>query len=288
MGLLSVAQEYLHFGRAAPAVLVLVLCWCWETVYPRVGGRQGRIRHAALNLSMAAINGLILFFTLGLATTLLSLWVAEHKFGLLFLLDIGWIGRLIVGFLLIDAWAYLWHRINHNFDFLWRFHRIHHNDYEMDCTTSARFHFGELGIAATTRLPVIVIFGLEPLPILFHETILIAVSQFHHSNIKLGWWDQLLRWLIVTPALHHVHHSRDLPKTNSNYASILSVWDRLFHSFYIPEPTQNIELGLKGYLDPCWHTVAGMLKTPLAEVIHDSTIKFETPDLQITNNAKPL
>ena len=88
--LLTVAQEYLHFSRALPAVLVLMVLWSWETVRPLLVGRQARMRHALRNLSLAAVNGLVLFFTLGLATTLLANWTAEQEFGLLPLLGIGW------------------------------------------------------------------------------------------------------------------------------------------------------------------------------------------------------
>ena len=265
-GLLTVAQEYLHFSRVLPAVMVLVVLWTCETLRPFFVGRKDRLRHAARNLSMAAVNGFMLFFTLGLATTLLADWTAKSEFGMLCTMGIGWGWRLLFGFLILDAWAYLWHRANHRYPFLWRFHRLHHNDFEMDCTTSARFHVGELAIAATTRLPVIILFGLEPLSILIHETVLVAVSQFHHANIGLGRWDHLLRWLIVTPAMHRVHHSRRLPETNSNYASVLSLWDRVCRSFCSPEVSMNIELGLDDFVDPRWHTVAGMLGTPFVRV----------------------
>jgi sterol desaturase/sphingolipid hydroxylase (fatty acid hydroxylase superfamily) len=262
MNILTVAQEYLHLHRALPAVSILVLLWTWETLRPLFAGRQARLRHAARNFSLAAVNGLVLFFTLGLATTLLAGWTADNKIGLLYVADIGLIGRLLAGFLILDAWAYLWHRANHSIPFLWRFHRLHHSDHEMDCSTSARFHVGELGIAATTRLPFIVAFGLSPLAIVVHETVLVAVSQFHHSNLSLGRRDRWLRWLIVTPAMHHVHHSRRLAESNSNYASVLSIWDRICRSFRTPAHSSNLEFGLEEFDSARWHNLAGMLKMP--------------------------
>lgn len=264
MNLLTVAQEYLHLHRAVPAVSILVLLWSWETLHPLFAGRKSRLRHAARNFSMAAVNGLFLFFTLGLATTLIAGWTADNKVGLLHVTDIGLAGRLVAGFLILDAWAYLWHRVNHAIPFLWRFHRLHHSDHEMDCSTSARFHVGELGIAATTRLPFIIVFGLNPLAIVVHETVLVAVSQFHHSNISLAHRDRWLRWLLVTPAMHHVHHSRRLPETNSNYASVLSIWDRICRSFRTPEISSNLAFGLEEFGDARWHNLAGMLKMPFA------------------------
>lgn len=262
---LAVFREYAQFGRALPAVLVLVLLWSWETLRPFAVGRSGRWRHAARNLGMAAVNGLVLFFTLGLATTLLAAWSAERKFGLLPNAGLEFAWRLLLGFLILDAWAYLWHRANHRVALLWRFHRIHHSDSDMDCTTSARFHFGELALAATTRLPVIAAFGLDPLTILVHEAVLVAVSQFHHANIGLGRWDRPLRWLIATPRHHRVYHSSRRAETNSNYASVLSVWDRLGRTFRTPGPRADSELGLDEFREARWHSVPGMLMTPFAE-----------------------
>jgi sterol desaturase/sphingolipid hydroxylase (fatty acid hydroxylase superfamily) len=241
-----------------------LMLWTWETFWPLFAGRNTRRRHAVRNLSLAAVNGVLLFFTLGLATTLLAGWTAQSKIGLLHIVDIGWIGKLAIGFLILDAWAFLWHLANHTSPFLWRFHRLHHSDHEMDCTTSARFHVGELAIAATTRLPFIAAFGLDPLAIVVHETVLVAVSQFHHSNIALGRWDKWMRWLVVTPAMHHVHHSRRLPETNSNYASVLSVWDRICRTFRSPEKSKNIDLGLDEFVDARWHSVPAMLKMPFS------------------------
>lgn len=262
--LLALAQEYLHLSRALMAVAVLMLLWTWESIWPVIVGRQARTRHAARHLALAVFNGLVLFFTLGLATTFLAGWTAEHEFGLLYLLGLDWGWRFLFGFLILDLGAYLWHRASHWYAFLWRFHRLHHSDLEVDCTTSVRFHVCELSLAAMTRLPVIVVFGLEPLPILVHETVLVAVSQFHHANIGLGRWDRVLCWLIVTPAMHQVHHSRRKPETNSNYASVLSLWDRVCRSFHRPDQSAKIELGLDEFLEPHWHTLSGMLGTPFS------------------------
>lgn len=254
--------EYVQWGRVLPAVGVLSAVWAWESLHPRVLGRIGRVRHAGRNLAMAAVNGIVLVGTLGLATVLLAEWVRHHRIGLLQWPGIGTSWRVVLGFLVIDCWAYLWHRANHRLAVLWRFHRLHHNDHEMDCTTSSRFHVGELAIAGTTRLPFIVVFGLEPLAIVVHETVLVAVSQFHHANIRLGGWDGALRWLIVTPDVHRIHHSRWQPETDSNYASVLTVWDRLFRSFRSPESVVDVELGIDGFDDERFHTLIGTLRTP--------------------------
>jgi len=253
-----------RFDRVWPAVTILVALWSWESLRPLWPGRKSRLRHGLRNLAMSAINAIVLFFTLGLLTAMLAAWTVENSVGILHRLDLPTVWRVALGFLVLDLWTYWWHRANHRVPFLWRFHRTHHSDAEMDCTTSARFHIGELTMAGLLRLPLIAAFGLDPLTIVVHETVLLAVSQFHHSNVALGRWDRFVRILIVTPALHQVHHSRRVRETNSNYASVLSVWDRIGRSFTHPDRVPPIELGLDQFDDPDWQTLGGMLRTPSA------------------------
>ena len=262
--LLADTPEVLPFHRFVPAVAVLVLLLTWESLRPLHPGRTGRWRHGLKNLAVSAINSALLFATLGLLTALIVQWTADNRVGLLHVIDVGAVGRLALGFVVLDVWTYFWHRANHRAPFLWRFHRMHHSDAGMDCTTAARFHVGELAMSALLRFPLIVAMGLDLTTIVVYETVLLAVTQFHHADVNLGEWDRGLRWLIVTPAMHQVHHSRRAAETNSNYASVLSVWDRVGESFRRPETVEPIELGLAEFADPKWHTLAGMLRTPLA------------------------
>ena len=248
--------------RILSATMVLTSLWMVETLWPFATNRQHRTIHGLRNLTMAAINAALVFSTLGLATATVAELAMEAGWGLLPIINRSPWTRGVLAFLVLDAWTYFWHRANHRFRFLWRFHRVHHSDTEMDVTSSARFHAGEIGMAAICRLPVVVGFGIAPVVLLIHETVLLAVSQFHHSNISLGRFDRLLRWVLVTPAMHRVHHSQRVAETNSNYASILSVWDRLFGSHVVIEDEQTIQLGLEEFVDPKWQTVTGMLKTP--------------------------
>lgn len=262
----AVIAEVLSTSRAVPAAAVLTLLWLVESIQPRDVYLSWRLGHAVRNLALAVINGAVLFFTLGFVSTVLSKSVVEHRIGLLNWLHLPTIAQLIAGCFVLDGWTYFWHRGNHWFPFLWRFHRVHHSDAEMDVTTSARFHVGELAMAAIFRMPVIVAFGLSPETLVVHETILLAVSQFHHSNISLGRFDSVLRLLIVTPTMHRIHHSRNVLETNSNYSSILSLWDRLFGSHRNVNQDSAIRLGLDEFQDDHWQTISGMLKTPFANV----------------------
>ncbi len=141
---------------------------------------------------------------------------------------------------------------------------MHHSDNRMDVTTATRFHLGEHVGANVLRLGLIPALGISIWPIVVYDLMVVACTQFHHANISLGRWDRWLRLMIVTPDMHKVHHSRWRPETDSNYATILSLWDRLARTFRMRPDPKTIELGLDDFDEARWQTVWGMLKTPLA------------------------
>jgi sterol desaturase/sphingolipid hydroxylase (fatty acid hydroxylase superfamily) len=157
---------------------------------------------------------------------------------------------------------YFWHRANHAIPILWRFHRMHHSDRHMDVTTATRFHLGEHLGASMLRLGLIPLAGFEVWHLVVYDTLVIAITQFHHADISIGRWDRWLRWLIVTPYMHKVHHSDWQPETDSNYSTVLSVWDRLFLSFRMRSDSRTLVFGLTEFTAPSWQGVWGMAKTP--------------------------
>jgi sterol desaturase/sphingolipid hydroxylase (fatty acid hydroxylase superfamily) len=257
----SPIQE-LAYVKAAATVLLLVLFWSWETWFPFSERRQGRWEHAGRNLAVALCNAFLLAIVFGTATVFVADWTGRNKIGLLSVLDAGWLVRLGLTLLLLDVWMYVWHRANHSIPFLWRFHRMHHADDHMDVTTATRFHPGEHAVSATLRLALIPLAGFELWHVLLYDALVVAVTMFHHANISLGWADRPIRWLLVTPDLHKVHHSREMPETNSNYATVLSMWDRLAGTLRTRTDPHTIALGLDEFDDPYWQTFAGMLQTP--------------------------
>jgi sterol desaturase/sphingolipid hydroxylase (fatty acid hydroxylase superfamily) len=132
----------------------------------------------------------------------------------------------------------------------------------MDVTTATRFHLGEHIGASVLRLGLIPVAGFEVWHLVVYDTLVIAITQFHHADISIGRWDRWLRWLIVTPDMHKVHHSDWQPETNSNYSTVLSVWDRLFASFRMRSDPKTLVFGLKEFTAPSWQGVWGMAKTP--------------------------
>ncbi len=254
-------QTVLPFKLALPVVL-LVCLWVWETWHPFFVWQTNRVRHAAHNLALALANTSILAVVFGTATVLTANWTTTHDFGLLNILGLASPVEFVVSLLLLDAWMYVWHRANHAIPLLWRFHRMHHSDNRMDVTTATRFHLGEHFGANILRLGLIPLLGIAVWPIVVYEMLVIATTQFHHSNISLGRWDRWLRLVIVTPDMHKVHHSRWRPETDSNYSTVLSVWDRLARSFRMRDDPHTLELGLDEFDDAEWQTFWGMLKTP--------------------------
>jgi sterol desaturase/sphingolipid hydroxylase (fatty acid hydroxylase superfamily) len=234
--------------RHAPPVGTLVALLAWETAqpfFPLFRGAADRARHAAWNLALGALNTAVValaFAGLWLATTE---WAAAHRLGLLNLLELPAWARAVAAVLLLDAWTYAWHRLNHRVPFLWRFHRWHHADRAMDVTTASRFHTGEIVLSSILRVPVLALIGCGIGELALYELMLFAVVQFHHANLALpARLDRVLRLVIVTPSLHKVHHSIVRAECNSNYASLFSWWDRLLGTRRIAAEPRRIVFGI--------------------------------------------
>lgn len=241
---------------------MLALLWLLETLAP-LFERRSRLPHALRHGAIALINFVPLFF-LAYATAFVGQWTEERTWGLLNAFDAPLWVEFAIAILLIDFWMYAWHRLNHRVPLLWRFHRMHHTDTEMDATSAFRFHMGELVLSALLRLPLMMVLGLTVWQVLLYEVLLLPVVLFHHSNVAIsGRLDQILRMVIVTPWVHWIHHSRLLPETDSNYSSIFSWWDRLFRTFRLRKDPRTIRYGLDGWDDPKRQSVGGMLATPV-------------------------
>ena len=251
-------------------IAFLAVFWTWESIAPLVSGRTMRFRHARRNLAIALLNTAVLALVFGAATVGVSAWTSAQQVGLLNVLNIPWPWRLVPAILLLDGWLYLWHQLNHRVPLLWRFHRMHHADGEMDVTTATRFHLGEHLGAASLRLGLIPLLGVNLVEIVVFEILVVLITMFHHAYISLGRLDSLVRTIIVTPRMHQIHHSRQPTETNSNYSTLFSIWDRLFRTFRMRSGSEVIALGLDEFQDDRWQTVGGMLKTPMAAIPSDS------------------
>jgi sterol desaturase/sphingolipid hydroxylase (fatty acid hydroxylase superfamily) len=160
----------------------------------------------------------------------LTAWAAAGIFDWRPLWWSGWAG-LLIDLVLLDALIYWWHRANHELAPLWRFHEIHHLDRFLDTTTALRFHFGEVALSAVARAFVVVLLDFPLSSVLAFETLVLLSAIFHHSNLRLPpAVEAALAHVVVTPSIHWVHHHRTRPDTDSNYATVLSLWDGVFGS----------------------------------------------------------
>ena len=272
----------LQAGAAFAGLVLLLLAESAHPFFELFRDTKTRGAHLLRNLALGLLNTAVIALVFAGLWVLAAEWAEARGVGLLHVLT-GRAGlpawaHLVGAVLLLDVWTYAWHRMNHRIPFLWRFHRVHHSDAEMDVTTASRFHVGELVLSSALRVPVIALLGVYAWELLLYETLMFAVVQFHHANVGLPpWLDRALRAVIVTPNLHKVHHSRLQPETDSNYSALFSWWDRLFRSFRLRERPEEIQFGLDPFDGPEHQTMAGLLKMPLGPVVSPDPVRPPDP-----------
>lgn len=196
-------------------------------------------------------------------------WSETQAFGLLHLLGLPLWAQVGAGVLLMDLTFYYWHRFNHTQPLLWRFHGIHHDDPDMDVTTSFRFHCGEVLYSTVFRCLQVGLIGVLPLTYLVYEAAFNCATMFHHSNLRLPVvLERLINKIFVTPRMHGVHHSVIGRETNSNYSVIFSWWDRLNRSLRLNISQKDIIIGVPGYLRPQDNRIFPMLAFPFTRQRH--------------------
>lgn len=255
--------------RLGLSFALLVLFLVWETIAPAYRwfkNPAARLGHGWRNYILGFINAILagLFFVQ--LWLLATKWVDRNEFGLLNWISIESAARIGIAILLLDAWTYAWHRLNHHWSFLWRFHRTHHTEMQMDVTSAVRFHFGEIVLSGLLRVPLIFLLGLQFKELLIYETLLFATVQFQHANIRLpAAIERILSVFIASPAFHRVHHSTNVEQSNSNYSSLLTIWDRIFRTRsanLIPAGAAGT-FGVTGMDAPEKHTLLGLIESPL-------------------------
>ena len=213
-------------------ILGFILFFVLESIFPNRAWETKRYKRLLFHSTIALINTVVMRLPLLFILMPILLIVTENKFGLLFSISDYGILTFILSFIILDVAMYWWHRLNHKNQFLWKFHFVHHVDTHMDVGTSLRFHIGELILSTFYKSIIILFFGIGLAEFLFYEIILVLSVQFHHSNIKLNnKVDSTLSKFIVTPKYHTNHHTRIRKTREANYASILTLWDKLFFSY---------------------------------------------------------
>lgn len=175
-----------------------------------------------------------------------TLWAASNSLDWRPRPDNVWLA-LAIDIVLLDLFIYAWHRANHEIQFLWRFHEVHHLDQHLDATTAVRFHFGEVLLSAIVRGAFIILLGMPIQSVIIFEVTLLIASIFHHSNARLPTGvEKALSFVIITPSLHWVHHHAIRADTDSTYGTLFSFWDRLFGSSSPTRRTPEMRIGVEG------------------------------------------
>ncbi len=238
-----------------------------EALYPFRKRSESAIRHISRNLFVKVINQGIT--SLELAGSLgVAYWVQRHSnLGMRYWVEWPEWLEFILTILLMDLVVYGLHIIHHKLPLLWKLHRAHHSDQLVDGSTAFRFHPAEALIATFIKTLAFGFIGIGGTHAIAYFIFIHVITPFHHSNISISEkQDQLLRWLLVTPRMHRIHHSVDRSEHDSNYSAGFSFWDRIFKTYIKPED-QFITYGIKELSDEKWQTLKGIYLTPFAELL---------------------
>ncbi|MCC5996653.1 MAG: sterol desaturase family protein [Oceanicaulis sp.] len=211
---------------------VLMAMAVWELASPRRRREIPRVIRWTNNLAIVAIDTVIVRLAFPVLAVGLALAAGEHGWGLFNVLGAPWWLAVLLSILILDLAIYLQHVLFHAVPALWRLHRVHHADLEFDVTTGLRFHPVEIVLSMVIKLAVVAALGAPAVAVLLFEVLLNATSMFNHANIRLpAKLDRVLRWIVVTPDMHRVHHSVIPAETNSNFGFNLPWWDRLLGTY---------------------------------------------------------
>ncbi len=225
--------------RLGVFLTLLVLVTGLETLVPRRSRILSRARRWPTNLAMTVLNSVALR-ALAVLLPLLAIGAAldaeAQGWGLFNRIDWPVWLELVLAVLILDLAIWAQHLVTHKVPLLWRFHRVHHADRDMDVTTGFRFHPVEILASMLLKIGLVYLLGPSALAVLVFEILLSGTALFNHANIALpGPLDRALRFVLVTPDMHRVHHSVHRAEHDSNYGFCLSLWDRLFGT-YVAEP----------------------------------------------------
>jgi sterol desaturase/sphingolipid hydroxylase (fatty acid hydroxylase superfamily) len=247
---LFIYEPAIRLGAFTSIFAVMAL---WELLAPRRRHAIGRVKRWPGNLGILVLDTLVVRIVLPTAAVGTALFAETQRWGLFHVLEAPTWLAVLASVVLLDLAIYLQHVLFHAVPGLWRLHRMHHSDLEFDVTTGVRFHPIEILLSMAIKLGVIAAVGTPAVAVLIFEVLLNASSMFNHGNVLLPQRvDRVLRWVVVTPEMHRVHHSVMADETNSNFGFNLPWWDRLFGT-YRAQPQAGHEamvIGIGRFRDP--------------------------------------
>ncbi|MBI5075929.1 MAG: sterol desaturase family protein [Nitrospirae bacterium] len=203
------------------------------------------------NISLTIFNSAVLSLLFATATINSALHVSAGHLGILNSFSLSFWQKVFLSVICMDLVFYIWHLLNHRVPLLWRFHRVHHSDLNMDVSTASRFHIGELALSSGIKIGLIYLIGANVVSVILFESLLGLTAQFQHSSVKVPlWFERIFHLLFVPPSMHRIHHSVVIRERDTNYGTILSIWDRLLGTLLKDIDQEGIVIGLGPYRKP--------------------------------------
>jgi sterol desaturase/sphingolipid hydroxylase (fatty acid hydroxylase superfamily) len=244
---------------------ILAVMMVWEGLAPRRRRLVARRVRWTGNLGVVVLDALLVRAVFPVAAVGLAVAGEQRGWGLLNNVALADWAKILVAVVLLDLAIYLQHVMFHAVPALWRLHRMHHADLDFDVTTGVRFHPIEILLSMVLKLAVVAALGAPAVAVLVFEVALNATAMFNHGNVGLPpGVDRVLRWIVVTPDMHRVHHSILVDETNSNFGFNLPWWDRVFRTYRAAPAAGHtaMTIGLDGFRDPRQLRLDRMLLQP--------------------------
>lgn len=251
--------------RLGSFLAILICMGVVESLWPRRVLTGPKLKRWLGNLSMSVISTAILRLILPIVPTGLAIFLAEKGWGLLNIIPLPYWIAVALSVLALDMLIYWQHVLFHEHPLLWRLHRMHHADTDIDASTGIRFHPIEIILSMLIKLAAILLLGPPAVGVLIFEILLNGCAVFNHANVHIPIRvDSILRLFVVTPDQHRVHHSTHPNEFNANYGFNFPWWDRLFGT-YVPQPHEGhtkMRIGLNIFRNPDFVRISRMLTIP--------------------------
>lgn len=273
--------DYELWFRLSVFVGLLVLLIGIELARPKRSLQRSRQSRWSSNALVISIDTIVLRLLFPAAAVGVALWGSEYGYGLLNWIALpGWL-TILLAFVILDFAIWAQHLLFHRIPWLWRLHRMHHTDIDVDVTTALRFHPLEMVLSMLIKMAVIILIGAPVTAVVLFEVVLNGVAMFNHSNIRLNTKvDRVLRLFIVTPDMHRVHHSWHKHETNSNYGFNLPWWDFIFAT-YRDQPQDGhdkMTLGINQFREPQDNQIHHILLQPFRGSSRSASTRTYKPD----------
>lgn len=267
----------LFLGMIAALVVAAIL----EAVFPRRAETPDINRRWTNNISLAVINQVSVTLFTGALAVALAWWGEEEKIGLFRHVDLGFFPTLLLVILIFEFIAYWFHRALHAIPWMWRIHAVHHSDTELDFTSTYRNHPTELYVNAPLTIPIILLLGFPVMVVLVYQLLKNTISILAHSNLRLPpAVDRILRYVLVTPDYHHLHHCSDKRFTDSNFCAAFPLYDYLFgtarNRAYAEHAT--MEIGLEYFRAPQDSRIGRLLLMPFVWKAREAREPLSRPE----------